>query len=651
MLLFAIAAALAAQAPPAVNTQQAFEAAAAAADRRDWATALAQLDALEAKLAAGKSPRSLAIVRVRKGEALFNLGRMREAEASVRAGLAGLPADDASLREDRVFANIILGGIAERGFDFPTAYRAYEDALTHAKGTSLETQARTGSVRAGMFVAPRAAATSADGAMNAITATEKAARDQRAQWRTLKGRALLNAGDFAAASAELERATQELGGLTTRVTYSDLVARSDMAIAALLAGKPDKAREHLAYTGAGRFETGYMPGPSHYPLPACGAETGLRAEDVAVVEVAVRENGRVGAATPIYGSRIGVAAKLARSLEDWTWPVEDVAKLTPFLRQFTRLEVRCRQTPDRNSVVEMMRREHDAWTRGAGADVTTLRGLPLSALRTRFASNANDASARLAVARAIEEHPMTDRSLARETAAQAATIADARNAPAGVLAYWQTSRAALDSFESTVPLKQRAGRYLDALTAIAGSPALRGDARTQAILEILRAETAPSDEKNAEQRMEAAFRRVSDWPGLAAGDDVKVGAAVRLASLLSRKGRHEEALRVYAGAGLPAGRCPALDTGRAVRRTGADDADFPMTALDWGFSGWANVESVIGTDRASVVRTLFAYPPFVFGDAAQGIARSARYEPSVRPEAEAICGGQSLTIRFAMAED
>lgn len=653
MLVVAFAAVLAAQGSPAVTTQQAFEAAAAAAQREDWADAFARLDALETKLAAGKSSRSLALVRVRKGEALLGLGRIREAEASVRAGLAGLPTGDPSLREDRVFANIMLGGIAERGFDFPAAYAAYGEALMQGAGMALETSARIGSVRAGTFVDPRAAAAAADRALQAVTGKDKSARDLRAQWRTLKGRALLNAGDFAGASAELARATQELGGLTTRVSYADLVARSDMSIAALLAGQSDKAREYLAYTGAGRFETGYLPGPFHHPLPACGTESGLRADDVAVVQLAVRENGRVAGATPIYGSRSGVAAALAKSLQDWTWSAEEVAKLPSFLRQFTRLEVRCRQTPDQVSVLEMMRREHDAWAvQGTGTEsVAFLRALPLVTLRTRLAANGTALRARLAAARAIEDHPMADNAALRETAAQASTIAEAGQAPPSVLAYWSVSRAALDSFDPAVPLKERAARQESALTAIADTPALRADARAQASLALLRAEVVPSDDKQASDRKEAALRRVADWPGLPADDAFKVGAKVRLASVLSRAGRNEDARKVYAGVGLPVGGCPVLDAGRATRRTGASSGDFPTAAMEWGFSGWANTESIIGTDRATAVRTLFAYPPFVFGPAAQGIARSARYEPSFRPESEAICGGQSVTIRFVMAVD
>lgn len=655
MLVVALALAAAAQTasastPPASGTQQAFEAAAAAGDRQDWADAHARFEALEAKLAKGKASRSLALVRVRKGEALLGLGRYREAEASVRAGLAALPSADASLREDRVYANIMLGGIAERRFDFAAAERAYTEALSQGAGTSLETRARSGVVRAGTFVDPRAAAATADAALLSVTGTDKSARDLRAQWRTLKGRALLNAGDFTAANAELARATQELGGLTTRVSYSDLVARSDLAIAALLAGKPEKAREYLAYTGAGRFKTGYLPGPFHYPLPACGSETGLRADDVAVVELAMRENGRVAAVTPIYGSRIGVAATLAKSMNDWSWSGDEVAKLPALFRQLTRLEVRCRQTPERTSVVELMQREHDAWTmQGAGADATAgLRDLPLATLRTRFAATGTPVRARLAAARAIEDHPMADRAVLRETARQASTIA--KSAPASVLAYWLVSSATLDSFDPAVPQKERAERQGAALDAIAETPTIRAHARTQAAITLLRAEVGPDDDKAVRESKMTAYRRIADMPELPADDPYKVGAKVRLASTLVGDGRNEEARQVYASAGLPAGRCPVLDTGRTMRRTGADSGDFPDAAMQWGFSGWANTESTIGADRATAVRTLVAYPPFVFGPAAQGIARSTRYEPSFRPDAEATCGGQSVTMRFVMAD-
>ncbi len=47
---------------------------------------------------------------------------------------------------------------------------------------------------------------------------------------------MLNLGNFKEATLDLEKAIDLLGGLTTRVSDSDLATRSDVAIATLLAG-------------------------------------------------------------------------------------------------------------------------------------------------------------------------------------------------------------------------------------------------------------------------------------------------------------------------------------------------------------------------------------------------------------------------------
>lgn len=647
-----------AQTPQATGRQQEFEAASAAAERNDWPDALARFDALETKLASsGKSPRSLALVRVRRGEALLKVGRIREAETSVRAGLAALPATDASLREDRVFARLMLGGIAEDAYDYPGAYQAYADALSEGAGTTLEGSARLGVVRAGTFVDPRKAAATADGALQAVVGTDKPAREKRAQWRTAKGRALLNAGDFAGASAELESATKELGGLTMTVSLSDLIARSDMAIAALLAGKPDKAREYLAYTGAGRFEGAYLPTPTDHPLPRCGGGTGLRADDVAVVGLALRDNGRVAAATPIYGSRTGIAAIFARSAKAWTWPAEAVAKLPALVRQVTRLEVRCQQVPQRMSTDDYLKREHDAWASASSssADAGTLRDLPLATLRARLfgtgAKDAGDVRARLAAARAIEDHARADFATIRAAAEQAVVLAAGAGVPPLVHAYWLLTAAASNMSDPAMSDKERLRGYERAIAAAADLPAIRADPRAHAATTLVRAQVLNDGTRKTRDQVEALLQSVAEGSALAADDDLRIGAKLRLASLLAADNRLGDARSLYASAGLPVAACPVLDIERTRSRTGGDSGDFPDAAMRWGFEGWATTESTIGVDRASAVRTLIGYPPFVFGSSAEGVARSSRYAPSFRPDSEARCGGQTAAVRFVIPDD
>ena len=88
LLLFTGAQA-AVQSVPLPSVQLMFDHAAGAAAKNDWSGALDGYAALEKRLGAAGSLRSLALARVRKGEALYWLARFDEAEAELRsAGVA-----------------------------------------------------------------------------------------------------------------------------------------------------------------------------------------------------------------------------------------------------------------------------------------------------------------------------------------------------------------------------------------------------------------------------------------------------------------------------------------------------------------------------------------------------------------------------------
>ena len=92
------------------TVQQEFDAAVALDATGDAAAVLAAWEKLEARTKPGS--RSRGLVLARKSTALFKLKRSDEAVQAVRAGLALLPATDASLAEDRWRAYFQLGGVA-----------------------------------------------------------------------------------------------------------------------------------------------------------------------------------------------------------------------------------------------------------------------------------------------------------------------------------------------------------------------------------------------------------------------------------------------------------------------------------------------------------------------------------------------------------
>lgn len=168
-----------------------------------------------------------------------------------------------------------------------------------------------------------------------------------AQLHTIRGRALLNAGQFATARKELDRAIELLGGLGLKVGIFDLAARSDLAIAALLAGDNASAKKYLAYSASGTLDDGFARGANMEP-PECGVATGLRPDDVAVVEFGISDDGTVSYATPVYASRPGPAvAEFARAAASWSWAPGLLAKIPALFRAMTRIEMRCSDAPTR----------------------------------------------------------------------------------------------------------------------------------------------------------------------------------------------------------------------------------------------------------------------------------------------------------------
>ena len=95
-----------AQEQPTQSVQQIFDAAAAATGKGDHAAAAAMLATLEQRV---KNPRSLAIVRLRRGMALGEMRRWKEARPLLEQALAALPMDDRSLDIDRGQALRTLG--------------------------------------------------------------------------------------------------------------------------------------------------------------------------------------------------------------------------------------------------------------------------------------------------------------------------------------------------------------------------------------------------------------------------------------------------------------------------------------------------------------------------------------------------------------
>ena len=99
--------------------------------------------------------------------------------------------------------------------------------------------------------------------------------------------------------------------------------------------------------------------------------------------------------------------------------------------------------------------------------------------------------------------------------------------------------------------------------------------------------------------------------------------------------------------GAQSEQCALIGPKPAMRSSGASGSDYPTEALQMGFEGWVELEYNINADgTTAAARALISYPPFVFEDAATGMAHGIRYERSYRPGGGEACSAEQQSIKF-----
>lgn len=656
MIFSLIALALAAQQTPPLadpppakpSAQGRFDAATAAASAGKWQEAYDIFAALEAK--SGKqAPAVQAVIRIRKGLALLELDRNAEAGIALRSGLESLPSDPKLFLDDRHSAMIGLGRLAYADLDYAAARAQFGGALPLANAANARFETLLWLIRASMFDEGPQAQAWADEALKMAESSAKINKDTLAGMRTLHARVLLNHGQKRPALAELRKALADQGGLKLKVTLEDIATRSDLAIAALLNGNTDDARKYLAYTGAGRFKKAPFATAAAMAPPPCGGAADLRPEDIVVVEFGLGDDGAVTVARPVYASRLGPGAvEYARAVRNWSWRPEDARAIPAFFKLLTRVEMRCSTSLSRPSVRDILRGDFDDWlaergiapadkSRGEAASVEPLR----AELKRREA--AGGGLQLVPVLMALGENPVTNDEESRAWFIRARDILYAANAPVSVRTYID----AITNGWLNAGYKDRVADYRGSLRALLARPDVAADARTAASLRLLISEEyyrspAPADAPDLLQAVAHDAR-------LGPSDPLRVNALVRLAGVQARNGDLAGARQSYAKTGLDAQQCALVDTKPALRRSGAGSSDFPMEAMRWGFEGWVRTEFDIAADgKTANQRSIIAYPPFVFRDAAVGVVRDARYQPSYRPEGDPGCSGAQQNISFLL---
>jgi tetratricopeptide (TPR) repeat protein len=647
MLITMLAVQVAAAAVPAETVQAQFDRAAAAAEAGQWETALADFSALEARLQGGKGKANLAIARLRKGGALNALGRYDEARSAIVSGLALLP-DLPALKSDRYDAAVILAGVEAQALDYPAATAALKIAQAAAQDDSERVSILAKLVIATMFDADSQALGYADAAIAMASANPQIGKSLMAQLRTLRGRTLLNRQDYSGARAEFDKAIKLQGGLTLKTEQGEVTTRADVATAAMLAKDTETARKYMAYTGAGRITEAPFDRAATMELPQCGGDADIRPDDTVVIEFGIRPDGTVLYAQPVYASRLGpLAVTFARAVAGWSWRPEDVAKIPPFYRTLTRLQLRCTNEMQAPSIYRLLGNDLDAWLRGRGvapAPVTGKSAPEVETLRrtlaAREAADGSEALALVPVLIALADSDFTAVPDRIAWIARSREILNAAGAP-------MPMRVAVDARNPQGEAQESVRGYRNRLRALLAEPAVAADARTAAALRLLVAQ--PDYMRASPPDAEALLLATANDARLPAQDPFRVGAWIRLASLQAEKKNLEAARISFEKSGLQAQQCALVDASPALRSSGVDSSDFPMEAMRWGFEGWVKTEFDITADgKTANQRAVIAYPPFVFENAGINIARGSTWRQSYRPAGDPGCSAKTINIRFRL---
>ncbi|CAM3096220.1 hypothetical protein SPAN111604_03515 [Sphingomonas antarctica] len=641
-ILLAVAAPVAAPAP---TLQQRFQDASDAAASGQCAEAVASFESLE-NTPAGKTRQVRGAMLSRKSACLLNLRRYSDAAAAASEALRLLALTPPATNDDVTAAHITLGQLAY--YRHAYAESAAEMRLARdASTTSSRFRSLLWLARATMYDDGGEALATADAARAMIDPASKTAKADTALTDTLRGRILLNHGDVAGGYTLLKKALAAQGGLKDgKVSLSEVVTRSDLALAALLNHDADSAREYLAYTGAGRFEKSSFASASIMDAPPCGGEAGLLPTDLAVVEFSVTDDGSVLGATPIYVSRSGAAAArgFAEAVDDWTWSAANAVAIPQFFRAVTRVELRCSVATRQADVTAPMETHAWAWLTAHGAE--DFHGATPTARAAAARAVAADRQAkpawRLAAMIALARDPVALRDDSLLMLAQADELAAALAAPPSVRATIALSRIKLGANDDWRLRRSSNQAALDRLTV---DPDLTADPEVAATIRLIAAQSRRSSDVS----QTPFLRAVADDSRLPAESPLRAAALLRLANVQAGNGQTEQARATYGQTGLNAQQCSLIDLKPAMTRSGASGADFPMEAMRWGFEGWVRAEFDVAPDgRTANPRAIIAYPPLVFRDAGLGIIRSSRWEPRFRPEGGLACGGMQQNIRFLL---
>jgi hypothetical protein len=174
-------------------------------------------------------------------------------------------------------------------------------------------------------------------------------------------------------------------------------------------------------------------------------------------------------------------------------------------------------------------------------------------------------------------------------------------------------------------------------------PEIRASAEAAALVRLAWARFHYYDDDYDEALAIAAAVRA--LPEARRGGPLEIEALQVQAMVHAARNQAAAARAAFEAMGPAAERCGLAPRQRRVR---TDYSDFPRDALDWGFEGWAIVETAIApAGNVAGTRTVVAYPPFVFGESARRVMGRTSYEPFFTPDGPP-CALEKTRVRFVL---
>jgi outer membrane biosynthesis protein TonB len=627
----------------AQSPQEIYNGAQAAFDKQDWNAAIAGFERI-----VPPPPRRLsqsqAVIASRLGYALLQKGRFEEARGSAERAIAALPAAAADGLTD---ALLIAGQSAHRLLDYDVAAAD----LRRAKALAIQTNdpdARTFAIAelalTLITVDPAAAGAELDTLFADPAAMVRIKGDQLAIYQDLRARAAMNAGDFRTAQKWADRAVGKADWLTEKVTMTDIVARTDAAIVYGLLHDDENTRRFMAFTGAGHLKDINWVPKYDGELPVCSRETGINPQDTVIVWFAIAADGHVYGVEPIYASHAGTLGEtFARTVSSWNWNPDLIAKVDPFWRNALVIQLRCQSRPAPEGLDKPFRVAFGDWLESkgvsdrfgdhasyVGADDPRLTATDLTAVPALLGRLAQSG-----------DKPFDTAPIHR--------LLDANQAPAAAYAVLLDAEAR-HSLTKSAP--QTTWRRAQARALGAGIVALDAKFAGDPAIAWLRLEQALALE-GAGAFADAAplLRKVEATPEavLPATAPIRRVALLHEAIVARRLKQASDGDAKLAAAGVTADQCSLFDT--RPLRSGGDlgSGDFPIAAMRWGFEGVVREAFDIDDNgHLKNVRTVFAYPPFIFAPTTETAIKALRYEPP-RIGGKAVgCTSQMQSVRFTL---